>query len=104
MTIFALVIHPALALAIIAILESVAHLLRIRAAVGHSALWSGIHVVSICALRIGWIYTGVGAVMASAEPLTLVIAYAGTAGLATALLHGWIEHRKAKKTKGSAAP
>ena len=75
-----------LVLALIAVLESVVHLGRIRAAVSARVVLSGFMVFCTCGLRVAFVMAGVSAVLASAEPAVAVVVYGGTAAVVTSLL------------------
>ena len=85
-------------LAFIGFLEAVVYLLRYRSATGKSHWLSGLHSLMIATLRVWFILAGVSAAMRDANPVALVVAYAGTAAVTTTVLHWWLEHRKMKGT------
>ena len=81
-----------IALAVIATLESVVHLGRIRAAVSDRAALSGFMTFCTCALRVGFVMAGASAVLAEPHPLSAVAVYGGTAAGVTWALQ-WVVSR-----------
>jgi hypothetical protein len=76
-----------LLLCLVAVLESVVMLWRIRAGVGGSAFQAGASASAMCATRVLWLNLGVAAAL-EGRALVAGLAYCLSAGAATWMVHG----------------
>lgn len=74
-------------LALVAVLEAVVWLWRLRAGVGTSRTHAAASTVAVCATRVLWLYAGVGALMEGRGAAGGVV-YCIAAGAATYVFHG----------------